>query len=53
MTPQQALEVLVQVGRKFVGNADDHDLIRQALTTLAGAIASPVEEPKKEEVSNG
>jgi hypothetical protein len=39
MTNEQALQVLAQVAVKFIGTRQDHELVEQALKTLAEAVA--------------
>lgn len=48
MTVEQAINVFEQVRRKFQGTGDDHDLLKQAIETLAKNI---VQTPKLEEVT--
>lgn len=39
MTKEQAINILSQVAAKFVGTRAEHDLIEQALKTLAAPVA--------------
>lgn len=38
MTTEQAMNVINQMRRQFRGTGDDHDLLRQAIETLAKKI---------------
>ena len=41
MTPEQALQNLAHVAAAFRGTAQEHDILRQSVETLAKAIAQP------------
>ena len=62
MTVEQAINVFEQVRRKFQGTGDDHDLLKQAIETLAKNVSGSnpqvreqgpqvVQMPKLEEVT--
>jgi hypothetical protein len=41
LTPEQALQNLAQVAAAFRGTAQEHDILRQSIETLAKAIQAP------------
>jgi len=41
LTPEQALQNLAHVAAAFRGTAQEHDILRQSVDTLAKAIQAP------------
>jgi hypothetical protein len=48
MEPNQAIQILAQVQLKFVGSGQDHQLLTEAIKTLAALVEHPGDAEKPE-----